>query len=72
MLDQHPDAPEQHSNEMLRLGLQRPHDTLDLTDAWPKMVKRHPRIKLMLVTMLVSTGELEPTEPACLPLLPAR
>ena len=48
------------------IAMKARHDALDLTEAWPKIVKHHPHIKLMLVTMLVSTGELEPTEPACM------
>ena len=73
MLDQHPEAPEQHKRDVAPWSATTPtfviammarRDALDLTKAWPKIVKQHPHIKLTLI-MLVSTGELEPTESAC-------
>lgn len=74
MLDQHADAPELIRREVQPFSVETPtfvvammarRDALDLTKAWPKIVKQHPHIKLNLF-MLVAVGELEPTESACL------
>lgn len=74
MLDSHADAPEHLKRDVAPFSAGTPtfvvammarRDALDLTKAWPKIVKQHPHIRLNLI-MLVSVGELEATESACL------
>ena len=74
MLDCHTDAPEHLKREVVPWSSSTPlfvvatmarRDALDLTKAWPKIMKQHPHIKLHLI-MMVATGELEATETACL------
>jgi hypothetical protein len=74
MLDSHADAPEHIKRDVAPFSAATPtfvvammarRDALDLTKAWPKIVKQHPHIRLNLI-MLVSVGELEATESACL------
>ena len=74
LLDINKDAPETLKRALIPWGAHTPlmvtlllarRDALDVVRAWPVILKDHPHMKFMLF-MLVSAGEMEPTQDACL------
>ncbi len=74
LIDVNKDSPETLKRALIRWGADTPllvallvarRDALDVVRAWPATITDHPHMKMKLF-MLVSAGELEPTQDACL------